>query len=77
MFLVCREGEEDEHGPLPILGASAAKPLPWLSMLWEDLNFHTSNLKACQWASPQHKLSLFQRLQIDILFHVGFLNFLN
>lgn len=60
-----------------MLGASAARPLPWPSLLWEDLNFHTSDLTACQWASPQHKLSPFQRLQTDNVFHVGFLNFLN
>lgn len=40
-------------------------------------NCHTSYLKACQWVSSQHKFSPLQRLQTGILFHIGFLNFLN
>lgn len=77
MFLVCRESEEEERGAVAHSGSLSSKAPALAQPALGALNCHTSHLKACQWVSSQHELSPFQRLQTGILFHIGFLNFLN
>lgn len=51
----------------PLQQAPALASLPWPSLPWPAWDFHASH--------PPAQLSVLQRLQAHMLFHVGFLKF--